>query len=140
MKKDTDNKVMVIIYSDKNKFLLLKTNPKTMKLDNWYVVTGSVKVGESFEEAALREIREETNLDVLKLKPTELSFTYEWPPKSNKIKYEKALIAKVKHRDPKITRWEHLGWKWLGKKDFIKEIHWFGESKTNLRKILRELK
>lgn len=48
MKKDTNNKVLVIICSDKNKYLLLKTNPKTMREDIWYVVSGGVKEGESF--------------------------------------------------------------------------------------------
>lgn len=140
MKKDTNNKILAIIYSSKNKFLLLKTNPKTMKIDKWYVVTGGIKEGEHFKQAVRREVEEETKLEILKIKSTDLFFEYEWPIGSGIVKYEKAFLVKVKHAEPKITRWEHLDYKWLSKKDFIKEIYWFDGDKSNLNKLLANLK
>jgi len=140
MKKDTNNKILAIIYSDKGKFLLLKTNPKTMKIDKWYVVTGGVKEGENFKGTVKREVEEETKLNILKIKTTNLLFKYEWPIGSGIMKYEKAFLVKVKHEKPKITRWEHLNFKWLSKKDFIKEIYWFGEDKSKLKELLKDLK
>ena len=140
MKKDTNNKILAIIYSDNGKFLLLKTNPKTMKVDHWYVVTGGVKEDEKFEDAVRREVEEETQLKIIKIKPTSLSFDYEWPRKSGKMKHEEAFLVKVKHADPKITKYEHLGWKWLDKKEFLDNIYWYGESKENLKKLINKLK
>ena len=140
VEKDTNNKILAIVYSDKNKLLLLRTNPKTMKLDFWYVVTRGVKEKESFKQAVKREIEEETKLKILKIKSTDFSWDYEWPSGSKKIKHEKAFLVKVKHDEPKITKYEHLEYKWLSKTDFIKKIHWFGESKTNLKKLLKEVK
>jgi NADH pyrophosphatase NudC (nudix superfamily) len=137
MVRDTNNKVLAIIFSDKEEFLLLRTNPKTMKEDHWYVVTGGVKKGEEFEEAVRREVAEETGLEILEVQPTALSFDYEWPRGSGKMKYEKAFLVRVKHNEPKITRWEHLEWKWLGKEDFIEQIDWYGESKDGLRGALK---
>lgn len=136
MKKDTNNKILAIIYSDQNKFLLLKTNPKTLKINEWYVVTGSLKEGETFRQAVQREVKEETNLEILKIKPTTLSFEYEWPKDSGITKHEKAFLVKVKHSEPKITKWEHLAYQWLPKKEFIDKIYWFGGNKSQLKKLL----
>lgn len=139
MNKDTNNKILAIIYSNKGKFLLLKTNPKTMKIDKWYIVTGGVKEKESFEHAVIREVEEETRLDILKIKPTKLSFEYEWPKDSRTIKHEKIFLVKVKHAEPKITKWEHLEWKWLSKTEFIKKIYWYNNDKSQLKELLKEL-
>jgi 8-oxo-dGTP pyrophosphatase MutT (NUDIX family) len=138
-KRDTNNKVLAIIYSDKNRFLLLRTNPKTMKIDSWYVVTGGVKETESFEGAVRREVEEETKLQILDIKPLELSWDYEWPKGSGKVKHEKGFLVKVKHAEPKITAYEHLEYKWLGKEDFIDQIYWYDQNKDNLKKILTKL-
>jgi NADH pyrophosphatase NudC (nudix superfamily) len=137
--KETNDKILSIVYSDENKFLLLKTNPKHMKTDMWYVVTGGVKEKESFEEAVKREVKEETGLEILKIIPTEISFDYEWPKESGILKHEKMFITKVKHGEPKITRWEHLDWNWLSKDEFIKKIDWYSD-KNLLKEILDKIK
>jgi len=141
--KDTNNKILAIIYSeenDKRKFLLLKLNPKTMKTNSWYIVTGGVKEGEDFEDAVKREIKEEISLEILNIKLTNLSFDYEWPKGSGKMKHEKVFLVKVKYNLPKITAYEHLDYKWLNKKQFLENIYWYGQDKSNLREILKELK
>ncbi|MBS3076528.1 NUDIX hydrolase [Candidatus Pacearchaeota archaeon] len=138
--KDTNNKVLAIIYSDRNKFLLLRTNPKHMKIDEWFVVTGGVKKYESFEDAVKREVEEETKLQILKINPTDISGDYEWPKDSGILKHEKAFVVKVKHANPKITKWEHLDYKWLSKVNFIKNIYWYGKTKENLKKLLKSIK
>ncbi len=139
MKKDTNNKILAIIYSDKSKFLLLRTNPKTMKINEWYVVTGGVKGDESFKEAVKREVEEETKLDILKIKSTGLLFDYEWPKGSGTMKHEKVFLVKVKYTEPKITAWEHLDWKWLSRADFIKKIYWYDKDKSNLKELLKNI-
>lgn len=138
MKKDTNNKILAIIYSDNDKFLLLKTNPKTLKMKKWYVVTGSVREGESFLQALKREVKEETKLKILKIKQTKIIYNYEWPKDSGTMKHEKVFLVKVKHAEPKITAWEHLDFKWLSKKEFIRKIYWFGEDKYQLKELLKD--
>lgn len=128
-------KVMAIIYSDTGKFLLLKLNPKTMKTSGWYVVTGGVEKGESFEDAVRREVDEETKLQIVDIKPIDYSFEYEWPKGSGKNHSEKVFLVKVKHSDVKITGWEHLEYKWVSKKEFIDGVDWWG-SKANLISFL----
>ena len=133
-----NQKIMALIYSDAEKLLLLKLNPKTMKSRGWYVVTGSVEKDESFEDAVRREVDEETKLEIIKIKPVNCSFEYEWPSGSGKKYIEKVFLVKVRHSDVKITRWEHLEYKWVSKKDFINGIEWWG-SKNNLKKFLKDI-
>ena len=132
---------MAIIYSDKGNFLLLRTNPKWMKIDSWFVVTGSVNKNETEEEAVKREINEETKLEILEIKPTDYVGKYEWPLGSGKIHSERAFLVKVKEAPVKLSG-EHLEFKWLNKEDFLKQIDWNEEieSKDKLREILREIR
>ena len=138
-KKDTDNKIMAILYSENYLFLLLKTNPKTMKVNHWFVVTGSLKENETFEEAVKREVKEETNLFIQKITETDLEFNYEWPKNSGKIKHEKVFLVQVKQSIPKLTRWEHVDWKWVSSRDFLKEIHWETPDKVDLKQVLSKI-
>ena len=52
----------VLVEKD-GKFLLGKRNKKNYK-DKWVIPGGGVEWGETIEQAAIREIKEETNLDV----------------------------------------------------------------------------
>jgi NADH pyrophosphatase NudC (nudix superfamily) len=80
-----NNKIMAIIVSNRGNFLLLRTNPKTMKQDSWFVVTGSVEKKETKEEAVEREVNEETRLEILEIKPADYKCDYEWPKGSGKM-------------------------------------------------------
>lgn len=136
MHKKPNRKIMAIIYSEKGNFLLLRTNPKWMKCDVWFVVTGSAKKNESEEQAVRREIFEETNLEILKITPTDYSSIYEWPQNSRKMHKEKAFLVKVKESKPKLSG-EHTEFKWLSKEDFLKNIDW--DETINSRDKLAEL-
>jgi 8-oxo-dGTP diphosphatase len=129
-----NKKIMAIIHSDKNKFLLLRTNPKWLKVDEWFVVTGSIEKDEEKEEAVKREVLEETGLKILEIKKTGFSSDYEWPIGSGKMHHETIFLVKVKHVLPKLSG-EHLDFKWLNKEDFIEQIDW--KDKKELRKILK---
>ena len=130
-----NQKIMAIIKSDKGHFLLLKTNPKTMKQEIWWVVTGGVEKGESEEDAVRREIEEGTQLEILKIEPTDYFCEYEWPKDSGKMHHEKAFLVRVKEAPVKITRWEHLEYKWLNKVEFLKMIDWEDDIKK-LQKMI----
>lgn len=122
-------KVLAIIKSDQGNFLLLRTNPKHMRIDMWYVVTGSVEENESDEEAVRREVQEETSLEIIDIRPIDLTLEYEWPKSSGKMYSEKVFFVLVKEGEVKLSQWEHLEYKWLDQKNFIKEIDWFGDKK-----------
>lgn len=130
-------KVLAIIKSDKGNFLLLRTNPKHMQIDSWYVVTGGVKENETDEAAARREIKEETNLEIIEIRPTDSTLEYEWPKSSGKMYKELVFFVLVKEGKVKLSQWEHLEYKWLDQTNFIKEIDWFGD-KAELVKILEQ--
>ncbi len=72
--------VGVLIYNHKNEVLLVK-NPKF--LDHWTIPGGKVNKGESIEETAKREIKEETSLEISNLKFISLknSLDYKFFPK-----------------------------------------------------------
>lgn len=130
-----NKKVLAIIKSDQGNFLLLRTNPKHMQIDSWYVVTGGVKENESDEDAVRREIKEETKLEIIDIRPTDSTLEYEWPKNSGKMYKELVFFVLVKEGKVKLSRWEHLEYKWLDQENFIKEIDWFGD-KAELVKIL----
>lgn len=128
-------KILAIIKSDKGNFLLLRTNPKHMLIDSWYVVTGGVKENESDEAAVRREIKEETGLEIIDIRSIDLTLEYEWPKNSGKMYSEKVFFVLVKEAEVKLSQWEHVEYKWLDQKNFIKEIDWYGD-KEELVKIL----
>jgi len=132
-----NHKIMAIIYSEKGNFLLLRTNPKWMKCDIWFVVTGSIKKRESEREAVIREVKEETGLEILDIKETGHIEEYEWPKNSGRMHTEKAFLVKVKEAIPRLSG-EHLEFKWLNKNDFLDKIDWNEEysSKQKLKEIL----
>ena len=128
---------MAIIYSEKGNFLLLKINPEWLKQEGWFVVTGSIEK-ETPEECVRREVKEETGLNTISLKPTNYSCEYEWPKNSGKMHHEKAFIVKVTEQ-PIVLSGEHLDYKWLKKEEFLKLIDWWGD-KAELKKIIKEAK
>lgn len=130
-----NQKVMGIIRSQNGKLLILKTNPKHMLVDKWFVVTGSVKNGENGKEAAGREVKEETGLEICEITPTKMFFEYEWPLGSGKLHHEKVFLVTVEEGPVKLNRWEHLDYKWLSKDEFLKTVAWQGD-KIELGKIL----
>ncbi len=74
-------KKILSFITDGNFFLALRNSPFEPKKhggDFWFVVTGGVEGKESFDEAAKREIREETNLEVKDIFPLNWGSVYEW--------------------------------------------------------------
>jgi mutator protein MutT len=104
-------KVLAIIKSEKNNYLLLRTNKRFMRVDNWYLVSGGLDKNETYKIACEREIKEETGLKIIKIIETKKFFEFEWP-KSSGIKHkEKLLFVIVKEKKPKLCV-EHIDYKW----------------------------
>jgi 8-oxo-dGTP diphosphatase len=136
LKSLVQKKVFALIKSNKNNYLLLRTNKAWLHVDSWYTVTGALDEGESFEEACKREVQEETQLPIISIKETEHSFEFEWPKNSGIKHHEQVFFVTVKEQEP-ILGEEHLEYKWLPKKEFIDQINWYG-NKDNLQEMLNE--
>ena len=64
MKRDYGLTMRGIIKNDKDEILILKRHPKSRTdPDTWELPGGKVEEGEFFDDALVREIKEETNLD-----------------------------------------------------------------------------
>lgn len=126
-------KIMAIIKSGE-KYLLLKTNPEIMGVDEWYVVTGSVESGEAEEKALKREVAEETGLKILKIEPLGMIFEYEWPKDSGRNYSEKAFLVEVGKGECQISS-EHTQYQWLELNQFIDKLHWYGDKSELMGKL-----
>ena len=95
MIKNYVQKILTFIVKD-DKFLLLKGSDEDPQFHEsfWYVVTGSVeKEDKCLEDTVRRELKEETNLDLIKISKLPLIFEYE---SLGKTCVEHAFISYVK--------------------------------------------
>lgn len=136
----TKQKVMVFIARPKGssfEWLALRNNPDPKHGgDRWYVVTGNVEAEESLEQAAKREVWEETGIDLAnQLIPLHISYTYQSDlhPGVNFEEHGFLLITD----SPKeiVLNEEHIDSTWLDLDEFASKI-WWTDSRKKLRLIL----
>ncbi|MDP3728787.1 MAG: NUDIX hydrolase [bacterium] len=101
------SKQVKIIIKYNGKYLLIKRKDKEKKehIGNWECAGGKLENGESFEDAAIREVKEETNLDVSLIK------TVKKIEKDNEIQ-AMVFLAKPKNTDVKVSK-EHSNFGWF---------------------------
>lgn len=98
--------VKIIIEKD-GKYLLIKRkdNEKKEHKDNWECAGGKIENNESFNEAAIREVKEETNLDIeIKRIIKEI--------KNNEKVSAVVFLAKPKSSNVKLSE-EHSNFGWF---------------------------
>ena len=130
-------KILTFIKNNDNKLLLLHNNPidPIHGGDIWYTVTGGVEeFDNTLENTVIREIKEETNLDVINTKYLDINYTYTSRKGIECIEY--VFISLVEDGNI-ILNEESIGYKWLNINDYIEEIYWYG-NKDELRKILEK--
>lgn len=130
-------KILTFIKNKDNKLLLLHNNPidPIHGGDIWYTVTGGVEVyDKSLEDAVIREVKEETNLDVINTKYLDINYTYTSRQGIECIEY--VFISLVEDGNI-ILNEESIEYKWLNINDYIEEIYWYG-NKEDLRKTLEK--
>ena len=113
-------------------FLVLKTTPARGGF--WQPVTGSVETGESVENAALRELREETGFVPLRIVP--VSRPYEFESRGKRVE-EHPFLAEVaiESRDRvRLDSHEHVQWEWVSAEDALARV----KHESNAR-VLREV-
>lgn len=65
---DTIQNVRVILQNDKGEILFLKRRKMKRASGEWTLPGGKIDSGERAEESCIREIKEETNLDIFNIK------------------------------------------------------------------------
>jgi len=128
------NKKILAFVCDGDKFLALRSNPDEKHCeDQWFTVTGSVEQGETFEDAVIREIFEETSLKVNSILDLNWGSIYNW---QNQDHEEKNFIAFVEQNKINLNE-EHVDFEWLRLDEFIDRLNW-GLDKGELKKVLEK--
>ncbi|NGX28924.1 MAG: RNA pyrophosphohydrolase [Candidatus Anoxychlamydiales bacterium] len=123
------NSIRVLLINEKKEILLLLADdPKTTSIDGkergrfWFVIGGEINYDESTEEAAIREIYEETGLkeDEVKLGPIVWFGEYDLilDGKLTHLK-QRFMVAKTKIKEVSLTKLD--GWE----KKVIQKLAWF---------------
>ena len=130
-------KILTFIKNKDNKLLLLHNNPEDPIHggDIWYTVTGGVEeYDKSLEDAVIREVKEETNLNVINTKYLDINYTYTSRQDIECIEY---VFISIVEDGNIILNEENIGYKWLNINDYIEEIYWY-YNKEDLRILLEK--
>jgi 8-oxo-dGTP pyrophosphatase MutT (NUDIX family) len=118
-------------------YLVLHRSPRQGAY--WHCVAGALEPGESFAEAAARELREETGLDA---SPARLNHGYVYDiegreahsvPGTGRIQVECFLAEAPAGWEPSLD-WEHDGYRWCRAHEAAVLLHW-----PEPRDVLQEL-
>ncbi|RMH31212.1 MAG: NUDIX pyrophosphatase [Candidatus Hydrogenedentota bacterium] len=138
MPNATKQKVQVHLYrleegTGEPLFLILRRTAAKNRI--WQPVTGNVEEGESPEEAALRELSEETGICELCSCRRVGAFEFE---KGNTRFYETVFVAETTKSDVTLC-WEHEAHQWLPYERARELIH-YESNKQGLDSAYREVK
>src|SRR3989344_9224133 len=101
--------VHAVAVNGKNEYLVLQRAKHRISPDTWNCVTGYILDRESAEEAALRELKEETNLEGKIIKTTEPYWVNDkdvrWVVIPSVIKIEDASKLKIDMTESQCYRW-----------------------------------
>lgn len=124
--KNPESVLVVIFIENSHQILLLKRKDDP---DFWQSVTGSLEKGESPRETAIREVKEETGVDIvaenLRLIDCQKTvmfeifpqFRHRYAPDVTHVKEHFFLLPLAKQRP--LTLSEHSAYVWLPKKEAI---------------------
>lgn len=136
---------MVVIYSEQGKVLVLQRDDDA---NFWQSVTGTLEPGELPIETAIREVKEETGIDVnalgltvvdcrqvnqFKIRPR---WQHRYPPSTQyNTEYVYALMCSG---NEKIHLSEHLQYRWLSKQEAIEKV-WSETNRAAISRFVPEL-
>ncbi|MFH1388106.1 MAG: NUDIX pyrophosphatase [Patescibacteria group bacterium] len=134
----TNNQVEVFLFKKEGGatlFLMLKRNQQ--KGGFWQPITGNVKPHESFEQAALREMEEETSIkEYLEFVDTGYSFDFF---DDNRNQHEKIFGIHVSGVSKVVLSSEHTEFQWVSKEDALNRYLKYPGNKEGLRKLCEKL-
>ncbi len=118
----------------KLEFLILQHS----KEKTWELVKGGLEEGENFEDAARREVKEETGLDINKLIKLESELSFEYKKEFHETLGHRAVFksfisivpleSKISLIDPVFSKYE-----WVDFKSATEKLEW-----DNIKRILKE--
>lgn len=113
--------------NDKIEFLLLKRSVSELYPNIWQMVTGKIRQNEKGYETAIREIKEETNLEInnLFVVPNVNPF---YNSEDNTMNLVPVFMTIVDHNSDIIISNEHQKYKWVNKKEAKNKLAWPGQS------------
>ena len=131
----TRNQVEAIVFrqlpTGELSFLMLKRAPERGGF--WQPVTGNVKVGETFETAAMREVQEELGItSVIQLIDTEYSYEF---TDNNLDQFERIFGVEVSIDQEIRLSDEHTEYRWASKDEALKVYLKYPGNKEGLRRL-----
>ncbi len=125
-------------FPDGIRFLLLKRR----LADWWELPKGGIERGETAKRAALREVREETGLKLLRVvKRLKGAIIYNYPKEyARKHGYtgteQKTFLIESSGGSVSVEAHSFSGFAWLNRKDAIRRLKW-GNQRNLLRRVLK---
>jgi 8-oxo-dGTP pyrophosphatase MutT (NUDIX family) len=125
-----------------DEYLVLHRSPRQGSY--WHCVAGALEAGESFAEAAVRELREETGL-IAEPVDVDLEFVYslaeeperlaDYEPGTEEIVVHSFLATAPPGWEPELD-WEHDGYRWCRADEAAALLYW-PEPAEVLREVAR---
>jgi 8-oxo-dGTP diphosphatase len=105
---------VLIVIRRGDEFLVVHRSPENDAY--WHQIAGGVEDGETFAEAAVRELREETGLEA-EVQPLDSPFRYE------SVHVEAFLVDVPPEWEPTLD-WEHDEYRWLPREEAAELLYW----------------
>jgi dATP pyrophosphohydrolase len=131
----TNNQVEIIIFKREGNeltFLILKRNPQ--KGGFWQPITGGVEEKETFEETAMREVREEIGV-INDIKLIDIGYSFEFFDHGENH-FEKVFAVELKPKTKIIISEEHTEFKWVSGKAAIEQFLKYENNKKGFEKLI----
>jgi dihydroneopterin triphosphate diphosphatase len=82
----------------------------------WHLIAGGVEDGETFADAAVRELQEENGLSG-RVEPLDSSFVYD-------IVHVECFVVDAPEAWEPVLDWEHDGYRWLPREEAADLLYW----------------
>jgi 8-oxo-dGTP diphosphatase len=105
---------VLIVVRRGDDFLAVHRSPENNAY--WHQIAGGVEEGETYAEAAVRELREETGLEAT-VEPLDVSFEYEG------VHVESFIADAPADWEPTLD-WEHDEYRWLPREQAAELMFW----------------
>ncbi len=110
-------------FQDEVYYLLLKRSSRVEYAEQWRMVGGKVKVGETRWQAGLRELREETGCNPVTYWTVPLINTF-YEHQTDTIHHIAAFAAELPKDHQIILNYEHQNYQWIPKKEVKNYLSW----------------